>query len=586
MRPSFLLISGILVVFLLGGVFLFFGCAGIGPVINPGTFSVISVSPADHSAFSGPTALQSKITATFSKDMDASTINNTTFTVASPEGALAGSVTYEAANKKAVFTPAADLSYFTTYIATISADVKDSEGARLEVPFSWSFTATSEIIGATDESFNNGMGYNIFPAITATDLGNSGNAIALDPDGNIYVAGGSFNVSGIIPNPHGPDIKIGKGNMVIWKCRPDGTLDTSFGDNGKVLKNNSAGGDSLDGGSNIIIEPSGNIVVAGTSSYQNSWKQYSVIWRYNANGVPDTSFTDGSHEGYVVNYLCSTAASKTLAVDPAGKIYFYGVMTTDTYEAGGHVYNTAGSIWRYKPDGSLDESFSDGIHHGYIIQNGNYGTCFSIALTPAGKILVMGNSSNEGTAFWRYDSDGSPDNSFSNQGKGILPNQYVTGWAMTVSPTGKIYVTGNVSYNEPGRGMSPHMILLCYNEDGTLDTGFSDGTNNGFTFYSQVSAGAELTIDSAGRILVAGDFDDLNFNANTDVLVWRYLPSGKPDTSFGNNGVLSWSNGVANTGWAIMDYAYSVTTDPLGKILACGSTAIDTSPRAVVWRFR
>jgi len=81
----------------------------------------------------GPTLgvpMNTAISAAFTEDMAAGTINATSFTVAGPSStAVAGAVTY--ASKTAVFTPAAALVANTTYTATITTVATDLAGNQL-----------------------------------------------------------------------------------------------------------------------------------------------------------------------------------------------------------------------------------------------------------------------------------------------------------------------------------------------------------------------------------------------------------------------------------------------------------------------
>jgi ketosteroid isomerase-like protein len=89
------------------------------------------------------------VSATFSTQMDPTTINNGTFTVAvaGVGGApVSGTVTYDSASQIATFAPSANLTANTQYTATISNTVKDLTGNALTSgpgstpPDPWSFT--------------------------------------------------------------------------------------------------------------------------------------------------------------------------------------------------------------------------------------------------------------------------------------------------------------------------------------------------------------------------------------------------------------------------------------------------------------
>ncbi len=72
------------------------------------------------------------VTATFSKAMDASTINGTTFTLAAAGSpAIAATVTYNATTRVATLTPDAPLATRTTYTATLTNGIRSSDQAVL-----------------------------------------------------------------------------------------------------------------------------------------------------------------------------------------------------------------------------------------------------------------------------------------------------------------------------------------------------------------------------------------------------------------------------------------------------------------------
>jgi hypothetical protein len=99
--------------------------------------SIVSVSPA---AGATDVALNSQVQATFSTNMDSSTINTDTFTIVSPSGdKVIGTVSYDDTTNTATFIPSSSFAPQTTYTATI-AGVKDKAGNTMNTPYSWSFT--------------------------------------------------------------------------------------------------------------------------------------------------------------------------------------------------------------------------------------------------------------------------------------------------------------------------------------------------------------------------------------------------------------------------------------------------------------
>jgi len=105
--------------------------------------TVISTSLNDGATEVSP---DSSITITFSEDMDASTINPSTFTL-NFNPSVPGGVTYDSGTRTATFTPSVNLDNNTTYMATITTGVKDVAGNSLMEDYSWSFMTAATTIG-------------------------------------------------------------------------------------------------------------------------------------------------------------------------------------------------------------------------------------------------------------------------------------------------------------------------------------------------------------------------------------------------------------------------------------------------------
>lgn len=135
-----------------------------GDEVTPGSSGpeVTSTTPASN----GTVPLAGNITATFNEDMDASTINTTTFTVAKgadPSGEMVpGEVTY--ANKVATFNPSTDFVANTVLTASITTGAKDIAGKPLTANKVWTFTAMTAVVGG---------------AQTPVALGTAGNYVIL-----------------------------------------------------------------------------------------------------------------------------------------------------------------------------------------------------------------------------------------------------------------------------------------------------------------------------------------------------------------------------------------------------------------------
>lgn len=92
-------------------------------------------------------AVDSGASATFNTAMDATSFNQTTFTLTGPNNEdVTGAVTYTASNMTATFTPANDLEQGTLYTAVITTGAQNQAGINLASQHSWSFTTIEEEI--------------------------------------------------------------------------------------------------------------------------------------------------------------------------------------------------------------------------------------------------------------------------------------------------------------------------------------------------------------------------------------------------------------------------------------------------------
>jgi hypothetical protein len=113
---------------------------GTAPDTTPPT--VASTAPVDNGT---NVSVNSPIQIDFSEAMDASTITATTITVSEGGAPVAGTVTYNASNDLATFTPSAPLDPATTFDVTVVGGVNgvtDVAGNPLAADFNFSFTTT------------------------------------------------------------------------------------------------------------------------------------------------------------------------------------------------------------------------------------------------------------------------------------------------------------------------------------------------------------------------------------------------------------------------------------------------------------
>ena len=173
--------------------------AGCSDNYAPAAPTVIETSSADSIV---AVALNSKVTATFSEAMDASTINSSSFTViGAGETALTGTVSFDATSNTAVFIPSSNLTPGIVYTATLSSNVTNSVGTALDADYVWSFTSGT-IVDTTAPTVSSAK-----PADAAIDFALNGNVIvnfseALDSatlnTSTFKLSAGGTAVSGVV----------------------------------------------------------------------------------------------------------------------------------------------------------------------------------------------------------------------------------------------------------------------------------------------------------------------------------------------------------------------------------------------------
>ncbi|MFL6500757.1 MAG: delta-60 repeat domain-containing protein [Candidatus Udaeobacter sp.] len=390
--------------------------------------------------------------------------------------------------------------------------------------------------GDLDQTF--GTGGHVF-----TDFsGNSdyGHAIALQPDGRIIVAG----QSGVYPVFH----------AALARYNSNGQLDPTFGTGGKVIAALDAGGDGL---SAIALQPDGKVVAAGSVIHDN-WELAFLLARFNPNGTLDTTF--GNQGVVVTNFGDSTAAGNALVFQPDGKIVVAGVSGAGPYSElndfalarynsngsldqifgnGGKVkthfpgvYNTgsrataaalqadgrlvvsgtykneatarAFAVARYNANGSLDTTFGSG---GMVTTSMGSGDAiaFSVALLSGGRIVAAGyveaGHRNHDFALACYNTSGTLDQSFGSGGRVTTDFFGATddiAYGLAAQPDGKLVLAGRT-----GAYPAFHFALARYQNNGQLDQTFGTGGKVSSMFDNSGQAYG-VAVQRDGKIVLAG----------------------------------------------------------------------------------
>jgi uncharacterized delta-60 repeat protein len=312
-----------------------------------------------------------------------------------------------------------------------------------------------------------------------TDLGQRQlvSGLVLQNDGKIVVVGTT--------REDGSDI-----DFALARYNVDGTLDSTFGDGGKVVTDFGGLDDRI---YSVALQSDGKIIIAGDSGGH-------VVARYNTDGTLDSSF-DG--DGVLPAFV-----SSDVAVQSDGKIVVAG--------AGIDYWALA----RYNADASLDTSF-DGDGTVTTAADGTFPFFGDVALQHDGKIIVAGayTFSNPSFAVARYNPDGTLDSSFDGDGwvttRIGTTNDFPHGVA--VQSNGKIVVAGRANFNPS----SWDFVVVRYNTNGTLDSTF-DGDGKVITDFGAGDEAYGMALQNDGRIVVAGPTSHNEDIPNVDFALARY----------------------------------------------------------------
>jgi uncharacterized delta-60 repeat protein len=191
--------------------------------------------------------------------------------------------------------------------------------------------------------------------------------IVLQPDGKIVVAGFTRGE---------------RQAFAAARYNPDGGLDSGFGHGGKVLV---AGSEPLV--SSIVLQSSGDIVLAGNSASSSRGTAPFALVRLHADGGPDETF--GSGGLVTTTFEGSRSGARAVVAQPDGKLIAGGAKFGAPTAQGDAVPDSGFALARYTADGRIDSTF--GTAGKALTDVGDAGaTPLSLAVQTDGKILVAG----------------------------------------------------------------------------------------------------------------------------------------------------------------------------------------------------
>jgi uncharacterized delta-60 repeat protein len=337
--------------------------------------------------------------------------------------------------------------------------------------------------GTLDGSFGNGgRVLTVFPGVTGTQAP----ALAVDPATNKLVAAGTFTGNTIA-------------GVVLSRYNADGSLDSAFGVNGRVVTTFPF----RVGPPTPALAPemaTGRLVAAGFASTTSTGGGGFLLVRYNPNGTLDSTF--GTNGRVITSFPGTSGAWVTaLATDP----------TTNKLVAAGYAFASPNflvqfALARYNPDGSLDLTFGNGG----LVVTAFAGDAAAYALTsePAtGNIVAAGaawTSSGEQFALARYNPDGSLDATFGTSGRVLT--SFPGGLGAQANAVAADQATGKIVAAGFAMTTGMQFALARYNPNGGLDSSFGTG-GTVVTFFPSTSWSSVFALASdpaTGKLVAAG----------------------------------------------------------------------------------
>ena len=388
-------------------------------------------------------------------------------------------------------------------------------------------------------------------------------AMAVQSDGKIIMVGYAQTTTSSADDANNYD-------FAVTRLNADGSLDTSFGTNGKKTISFDLGGEdkNQDVASCVAIQADGKIVIGGYVQRAETGNFDFGIVRLNTDGSLDNTFSSDGKAMVGFDYGGNGDDRATgMVIQPDGKIVLVG--NAQTSLSG----NSVVAICRLHTDGQLDASFT-GDGRKWVEFNGGDQRASSVAVQADGKIVVAGYAQSSGAGYdfslVRVTANGTLDRSFSSDGKKTIGfnqgggNQDIAS-TLSIQSDGVI-VIGGTAQNSAG---DPDFAVARVKSNGSMDKTFGNKGRKTVGFNLGSSNDDQLTgmaIQSDGKIVLGG-FSQISASGDYDFAIARLNVDGSLDTEFSTDGkkVVPF-----NVGGNDSDLSHSVKIQSDGKILIAG----------------
>lgn len=314
-------------------------------------------------------------------------------------------------------------------------------------------------------------------------------SIAIQNDGKILAGGYASNGKNI--------------NYALVRYNKNGSLDSSFSTDGKVMKDFGSGGS--ENIRTIAVQKDGKIIVGG-----NGGDSLSIV-RYNTNGSLDKS--------YGINGINQNKPGEnslfTIKIQKDGRLI-----------AGGT------SLSRYI-NNSFDTSFNGIGWLPFPLQNNYQFICEDLAIQKDEKIIILGNLLNfpQFPILARYQTNGKIDCTFGKNGFVLnYSDSRETATSVYIQNDGKILIGG--SFRDLSNPGVYTFSISRLNQNGSRDSSF-----NGGKILHPATAGQDIgsiiKVQTDGKIIMTGN---TFIDGQSLFKIARFNPDGTSDLTFNNTG--------------------------------------------------
>jgi uncharacterized delta-60 repeat protein len=343
------------------------------------------------------------------------------------------------------------------------------------------------------------------------------------------------------------------GDFLIMRYKSDGTIDSTFGKKGRKRFDFRNGNDFATA---IAVLADGSILLAGTTAnpLDASEADFAVV-KLNSDGTLDNNF--GPNGRLIIDFQGRKDEGSGLAVTSDGKILVAG--TTSNIDGS----ESAFAVAQYNSDGTLNTSFGNSGKD--IIGFGiNFATCNAIVIQSDNQIVLGGtlaNASNQSNfALARISQGGILDNSFGGTGRVSVDLYNKNDLLNSIVLQGTKIIAAGITFND-NANTDADFGLTRINSDGTVDNTFGVQGKVKTDYNNSYNAISQIGMLANGEVVVSGS---VNNSTDFGFIIAGYSADGILDNSFGTNGFTE----TYFTNASAAPYGMAIQTDD--KIVVAG----------------